>query len=63
MLPDLRATPALNASALWQAIVLEGTLTDRGMVSFADEIDGAGSEAIRAYLVARAHESIALAGE
>ena len=63
MLPDLRATPSLNEVALWQAIVLEGALTDRGMVSFANEIDEAGSEAIRAYLIARAHESIALAGD
>jgi alcohol dehydrogenase (cytochrome c)/quinohemoprotein ethanol dehydrogenase len=60
MLPDLRATPALNSPELWNTIVLEGTLTDRGMVSYAAEVDEEASEAIRAYLVARAHESIAL---
>jgi alcohol dehydrogenase (cytochrome c)/quinohemoprotein ethanol dehydrogenase len=61
MLPDLRATPSLNTPELWRSIVLEGALTDRGMVSFADELDGTDSEAIRAYLAARARESIALA--
>jgi hypothetical protein len=30
------------------------------MVSFAAEVNEEGSEAIRAYLIARAHESIAL---
>jgi len=61
MLPDLRTTPALNSPDRWKSIVLGGELTDRGMVSFASEVDDTGSEAIRAYLVARAHESIALA--
>ena len=61
MLPDLRATPMLDSAELWNSIVLGGELTDRGMVSFASEVDEASSEAIRAYLVARAHESIALA--
>ena len=63
MLPDLRVTPAIGNVALWNSIVLDGTLTDRGMVSFAAELDEPDTEAIRAYLVARAHESKALAGE
>ncbi|MDH5346187.1 MAG: PQQ-binding-like beta-propeller repeat protein, partial [Gammaproteobacteria bacterium] len=63
ILPDLRATPALAAPELWNSIVLDGVLTDRGMVSFAAEVDRTASEAIRAYLVARAHESIALAAD
>jgi len=63
LLPDLRASPMLNAAESWQAIVLNGSLEARGMVSFAGELDNASSEAIRAYLVARAHESIALAAE
>jgi quinohemoprotein ethanol dehydrogenase len=56
MLPDLRASPAINGE-LWQAIVLGGALTDRGMVSFADALDDADVEAIRAYIIARAHQS------
>jgi len=61
LLPDLRATPALGTPELWMSIVLGGALTERGMVSFAAEVDEADAEAIRAYLIARAHESIALA--
>ena len=60
MLPDLRASPMLYGDP-WRTVVLEGALTDRGMVSYADEVDEEASEAIRAYIVARAHESIALA--
>jgi alcohol dehydrogenase (cytochrome c)/quinohemoprotein ethanol dehydrogenase len=60
LLPDLRASPALDDES-WQAIVTGGQLTDRGMVSFASELDAADVEAIRAYVIARAHESIALA--
>jgi mono/diheme cytochrome c family protein len=61
MLPDLRASPAIRDDALWNEIVLNGVLTDRGMVSFAAELDTNDAGSIRAYLVARAHESIALA--
>jgi mono/diheme cytochrome c family protein len=60
LLPDLRASPAINGE-LWNSIVIDGVLTDRGMVSFASELDGADVLAIRAYIIARAHESIALA--
>jgi hypothetical protein len=61
MLPDLRSSPAINTAQLWQSIVLGGALSDRGMVSFAAELDEAAAESVRAYLIARAHESIALA--
>jgi mono/diheme cytochrome c family protein len=60
MLPDLRASPTLK-NELWNAIVLEGALTARGMVSFSAELDEADAGAIRAYIIARAHESILLA--
>jgi alcohol dehydrogenase (cytochrome c)/quinohemoprotein ethanol dehydrogenase len=60
MLPDLRASPAIDGD-LWNSIVVDGALTDRGMVSFAAELKPADVEAIRAYIIARAHESIALA--
>jgi quinohemoprotein ethanol dehydrogenase len=61
LLPDLRASPALQGE-LFQSIVLDGVLTERGMVSYAAELGVDDVEAIRAYLIARAHESIALAG-
>jgi mono/diheme cytochrome c family protein len=60
LLPDLRASPAIN-DELWNAIVIEGVLVDRGMVSFAPELGQNDVEAIRAYIIARAHESISLA--
>jgi len=62
MLPDLRATPMLHSDA-FESVVLGGALVDRGMVSFAEELDANAVEAIRAYLVARAHESAALAAQ
>ena len=61
LLPDLRASPALGDET-WQSIVSGGRLSDRGMVSFAAELDPAAVEAVRAYVIARAHESIAQAG-
>jgi alcohol dehydrogenase (cytochrome c)/quinohemoprotein ethanol dehydrogenase len=61
LLPDLRASPMLETEVSWRSAVLEGALTDRGMVSFAAELNDGDSAAIRAYLIARAHESIALA--
>jgi quinohemoprotein ethanol dehydrogenase len=60
MLPDLRATPGIDA-ALWKSVLVDGALTDRGMVSFATALSEDDIAAIRAYIIARAHESIALA--
>ena len=60
LLPDLRASPALHGD-LWHSIVLDGALTERGMVSYAAEVSRDDSEAIRAYIIARAHESKAFA--
>lgn len=60
MLPDLRASAMIQSEESWESIVLGGALNDRGMVSFAEELDEEDSEAIRAYIIARAHESIAL---
>ncbi len=60
LLPDLRASPALEGE-LWQSIVTGGKLTERGMVSFAGVLGPQDVEAVRAYVISRAHESIALA--
>jgi PQQ-dependent dehydrogenase (methanol/ethanol family) len=61
MLTDLRASPTIHGDA-WHTAVLEGPLASIGMVSYAAELDTEDSEAIRAYIVARAHESKAQAG-
>ncbi|MGA8204955.1 MAG: PQQ-dependent dehydrogenase, methanol/ethanol family [Woeseiaceae bacterium] len=58
MLPDLRATPGIDA-ALWKSVVVDGVRTDRGMVSFASVLSEDDIAAIRAYVIARAHESLA----
>ena len=53
MLPDLRmSSPEVHAR--WHDIVLGGTLTAKGMSSFADVISKADSEAIRAYVLSEA---------
>jgi len=60
MLSDLRASPTIQGE-LWNTIVMDGVLAERGMVSYSAELDLVDSEAIRAYIIARAHESRALA--
>ena len=67
ILPDLRWSAISGNAQTWDAIVRGGTLADNGMVSFADYLSEDDSEAIRAYVTARAHETLAneaaLAGE
>ena len=59
ILPDLRWSAISGNAAAWNAIVREGTLSENGMVSFADYVSEEDSEAIRAYVTARAHETLA----
>ncbi len=61
MLSDLRASQSIHGE-LWQTVVLDGAMTALGMVSYAAELNAEDVEAIRAYIIARAHESRALAG-
>ncbi|MND03786.1 hypothetical protein D3C83_237710 [compost metagenome] len=42
--------------AEFDAIVLEGARTDRGMIGFADRISAAEADAIHAFVIARANE-------
>jgi quinohemoprotein ethanol dehydrogenase len=57
IIPDLRRSPALTAPELWRAIVIDGTLTDRGMIGWTKFIDATQAESIRAYV---AREAVAL---
>jgi len=60
VLPDLRhATLPLQDAARWKHIVVDGSLTNNGMVGFAPVLPPDGAEAIRAYLVGRANDEIA----
>lgn len=56
VLPDLRRSAAITDGATFYAIVGQGALSDRGMVSFARNYDRAQIETIRAYLASRARE-------
>jgi quinohemoprotein ethanol dehydrogenase len=49
--PDLRTSPALRNSSLFDAIVLDGVRSENGMVSFAEELSAADTDAIREYVI------------
>ncbi len=54
MFPDLRYSAALNSADLFKTIVLDGALTQNGMVSFKKALQEDQVESIRAYMVSRA---------
>jgi alcohol dehydrogenase (cytochrome c)/quinohemoprotein ethanol dehydrogenase len=55
-IPDLTRSQALADAPAWKGIVLEGARSARGMVDFSAELSVDDAEAIRAYVVHRAHE-------
>ncbi len=57
VLPDLRFSAVLATEESWRAVVIYGALADRGMMSFADNLAAAEAEALRSYIVSRAHET------
>jgi quinohemoprotein ethanol dehydrogenase len=57
--PDLRRAPALHDQALFDAIVLEGVLSAKGMASFREKIVAADTVALRAYLISQAEAALA----
>jgi mono/diheme cytochrome c family protein len=57
VLPDLRYSGALSNDQ-WYRIVLEGMLQSYGMVSFSKEISRPDADAIRAYVIFRANQSV-----
>ena len=59
VLPDLRWSDYAGNANAWQAVVGEGVLEDAGMVSFIDLLSVEEIEAIRAYVIAQAHNSLA----
>jgi quinohemoprotein ethanol dehydrogenase len=54
--PDLRYSPLLASDSFFD-VVLGGALQPMGMVSFAKVLDHDQADAIRAYLIKRAHET------
>jgi alcohol dehydrogenase (cytochrome c)/quinohemoprotein ethanol dehydrogenase len=53
--PDLRFSAALQNAEIFKAIVLDGVLAQNGMASFAEALDEADAEAVRAYVIATAN--------
>jgi quinohemoprotein ethanol dehydrogenase len=60
VLPDLRRSGALESRDAWMTIVRDGALTPRGMVSFSPVLSEEEIDAVRHYVIARAHEDKAL---
>jgi quinohemoprotein ethanol dehydrogenase len=58
--PDLRHSGAIASGDTIKAIVVDGALKHRGMVSFKSVVTAADAEAIRQYLIKRANEDKAL---
>jgi alcohol dehydrogenase (cytochrome c)/quinohemoprotein ethanol dehydrogenase len=58
MFPDLRYSGALASDAAFRAIVIEGALSKNGMVSFRSAMSTADAEAVRAFVVSRAHAAL-----
>jgi quinohemoprotein ethanol dehydrogenase len=48
--PDLRYSPMLSSDAAFKAVVIDGALTENGMLSFAKALTPQDAEAIRAHL-------------
>ncbi|WP_043115012.1 PQQ-dependent dehydrogenase, methanol/ethanol family [Solimonas soli] len=53
--PDLRYSVAIANKAYWDGIVSDGVLSARGMVGFKENFTPEEIEAIRAYVISRAH--------
>jgi alcohol dehydrogenase (cytochrome c)/quinohemoprotein ethanol dehydrogenase len=54
--PDLTRTPMLHSQEGFDNVVLKGVLAERGMASFAAALTPADTQAIRAFIIARANE-------
>jgi len=50
ILPDLRRSAVLSSAETWRLIVIDGALTDNGMVSFSEQLSADDAEAIRAWV-------------
>lgn len=57
--PDLRRAPALHDQGLFDAIVLDGVLSQNGMASFRQYLQAGESAALRAYLIGQAEAALA----
>ncbi len=51
--PDLRYSPLLMSAEAWKQVVIDGVLSERGMVSFGAEVSPEDAEAVRQYVITR----------
>jgi len=56
ILPDLRRSVMLQSAESWQSVVIGGARQQNGMASFASVMTGDDAEAIRAFVIMRAHQ-------
>jgi quinohemoprotein ethanol dehydrogenase len=54
--PDLRYSPMINTAEAFSAVVIGGALQANGMASFRDRLSPDEVQAIRAYVIQRAHD-------
>ncbi len=54
LIPDLRGSALLHDQNGWNDVVLGGALRERGMASFAEQVDEKQSAALRAYVISQA---------
>jgi quinohemoprotein ethanol dehydrogenase len=50
VVPDLRRSAVLTNAVQWKSIVIDGVLSERGMVSFSRSMTARDAEAVRAYV-------------
>lgn len=55
--PDLRFSPRIHGEKPWANVVLKGELAEKGMVSFAATVSEDDAEAIRHYVISKAHQA------
>ena len=60
LVPDLRHSATLNSPQLWQQIVHDGILKERGMVSWSANFTPEQIDSVRHYVIKRANEDKAL---
>ncbi|MFT5501243.1 MAG: quinohemoprotein ethanol dehydrogenase [Woeseiaceae bacterium] len=56
--PDLRYSPISADAAAWKSVVIDGSLSANGMISFAELYGEDDAEALRAYVVNQAHQQV-----
>ncbi|MEZ5735587.1 MAG: PQQ-dependent dehydrogenase, methanol/ethanol family [Novosphingobium sp.] len=58
VIPDLRYSSTLSNKEAWDAVLIDGILAVNGMVSFAPNYSVEQLEAVRAYVISQARESV-----